>query len=354
MLELKAQPHRRFNALTGEWVLVSPQRSDRPWQGQVEESETSSQPVYDPDCYLCPGNERADGKRNPNYAGTFVFENDFAALKPELTSGSLDEDGLMVAETERGRCRVVCFSPRHDLAIARMSVPEIRQVVDTLVAQHEELGALSFINWVQIFENRGAMMGTSNPHPHCQIWANQSIPNEPNKESHSQSEYFAAHQSCLLCRYLELELKAKERMVCENDAFLAVVPFWALWPFEILVLSKRHLQGLDELSDSERTALADILKRVTNHYDNLFQVPFPYSMGFHGRPTDNAQHPEWHLHAHYYPPLLRSATIRKFMVGYELLGMPQRDITPEAAASRLREVNESDSSNRDLELSRIG
>jgi len=339
MFELKEHPHRRYNPLTREWVLVSPQRTDRPWQGQIEETTDSNQPAYDPTCYLCPGNTRADGKRNENYTGTFVFENDFAALRPDPNEARSDEGGLIVAEAERGSCRVVCFSPRHDLTIASMSVPEIRQVVDTWIAQHEELGALPFINWVQIFENRGALMGTSNSHPHCQIWANQSTPTESKKEALSQKEYYAEHQRCLLCDYLDLELKADERLVCENDGFFALVPFWAIWPFEIMLLSKRHLVGVDDLTDSERTSLADILKRITTRYDNLFQVSFPYSMGFHGRPTDGEPHPEWHLHAHYYPPLLRSATIRKFMVGYEMLGMPQRDITPEAAASRLREAN---------------
>lgn len=354
MFELKGNPHRRYNPLTLEWVLVSPQRTDRPWQGQLEESSTLKPPVYDPECYLCPGNTRADGKRNAKYTGTFVFDNDFAALQPDTVEARSDEGGLIVAETERGACRVVCFSPRHDLTVASMTVAEIRQVVDTWVAQHKQLGAISFINWVQIFENRGATMGASNPHPHCQIWANQSAPNESLKEACAQADYFLENQRCLLCNYLQLELNSRERLVCENDSFFALVPFWAVWPFEIMVISKRHLAGLDELSETERTALADILKRVSLSYDSLFQVAFPYSMGFHGRPTDGEPHPEWHLHAHYYPPLLRSATIRKFMVGYEMLGMPQRDITPEAAASRLRELAGRYSSDLNLELSGIG
>jgi UDPglucose--hexose-1-phosphate uridylyltransferase len=340
MFDLKTLPHRRHNSLTREWVLVSPHRTDRPWQGQVEAASEETQPTYDPDCYLCPGNTRAGGVRNPPYATTFVFENDFEALRPDTPSGRVDERGLIVAEGEPGTCRVVCFSPRHDLTIARMRTAEIRLVVDTWVAQYQELGALSFINWVQIFENRGALMGASNPHPHCQIWANQNAPNESGKEGLSQSDYYAAYQSCLLCNYLALEVKSGERLVCENDGFYALVPFWAVWPFEIMVVSRGHVTGMDDLSDAERSALADILKRVTSRYENLFRISFPYTMGFHQRPTDGQAHPEWHLHAHYYPPLLRSATIRKFMVGYEMLATPQRDITAESAAQRLRELDD--------------
>jgi UDPglucose--hexose-1-phosphate uridylyltransferase len=334
---LTKHPHRRLNRLTGEWVLVSPHRTQRPWQGQVEETHQDEQPTYDPSCYLCPGNERVGGVTNPEYTGTFVFENDFAALQPDTPAGKLQQNDLIVAESERGICRVVCFSPRHDLTLARMSVGEIRQVVDTWTDQYQELGALPFINWVQIFENRGAQMGASNPHPHCQLWAQEQTPNELVKETRAQGVYQAEHKSCLLCDYVKLELGAEERVVCENEGFVAVVPFWAVWPFEILITSKGHLTGLDDLNDAERTNLAAILNQVTARYDNLFQVSFPYSGGFHQRPTDGKPHPEWHFHAHFYPPLLRSASIRKFMVGYELLAMPQRDITPETAAQRLRE-----------------
>jgi UDPglucose--hexose-1-phosphate uridylyltransferase len=340
MFDLKEHPHRRYNPLTREWALVSPHRTQRPWQGQVEEVAPKRQPIYDPTCYLCPGNARAGGVHNPPYTSTFVFDNDFAALKPNTPEGQLDQRGLIVAQGESGICRVVCFSPRHDLTVARMSVTEIRQVVDTWTAQYAELGALPFINWVQIFENRGAMMGASNPHPHCQIWANSSAPNESNKESLAQGDYYAAHQSCLLCDYFALESKSGERLVCENESFYAVVPFWAVWPFETMLISKRHIAALDELKEEERDHLADILKRVTTRYDNLFQISFPYTMGFHQSPTDGRSHPEWHFHAHFYPPLLRSATVRKFMVGYEMLGSPQRDITAESAADRLREMSE--------------
>lgn len=333
---LPTMPHRRLNALTGEWVLVSPQRTARPWQGQLETPQPEQRPAYDPSCYLCPGNQRAGGARNPDYQTTFVFDNDFAALLPGAEPYTLEREGLLVAAAERGICRVICFSPRHDLTLAGMAREDVRRVVDVWAEQYEELGAIPWIRHVQIFENRGAMMGASNPHPHGQIWANESLPNEPAKELARQREHFRERGSCLLCDYLALELAEGTRIVCQNETFIALVPFWAIWPFETLVLPRTHRATISALSDAERDGLADILGQLTRRYDALFQTSFPYSMGFHQQPTDGADYVEWHLHAHFYPPLLRSATVRKFMVGYELLGQPQRDITPESAAARLR------------------
>jgi UDPglucose--hexose-1-phosphate uridylyltransferase len=335
-----SKPHRRYNPLTQEWVLVSPQRTARPWQGQHEEVKPDERPTYDPACYLCPGNERAGGARNPDYEGTFVFDNDFAALRPNTPSERFNDTDLILAQGEPGICRVICFSPRHDLTISRMSIAELRGVVDTWVEQYQELAARPLINWVQIFENQGAMMGASNPHPHCQVWANADAPNELRKENESQLDHHTTRGRCLLCSYLALELRLRERIVCANEQFIAVVPFWATWPFETMIIGKGHLSALDELSSEERDQLADILKQVTTRYDNLFQATFPYTMGFHQRPTDGSPHPEWHLHAHFYPPLLRSATVRKFMVGYELLASPQRDLTAEEAAQKLRNLPE--------------
>jgi UDPglucose--hexose-1-phosphate uridylyltransferase len=334
MFDWKQDPHRRFNPLTREWVLVSPHRTERPWQGQKEATAPPAQPEYDPGCYLCPGNARAGGVRNPKYESTFIFDNDFAALKPGTPLDRYEKDGLLVAESEPGICRVVCFSPKHNLTIANMETADLRKVVDTWVQQYGELGARAEINYVQIFENRGPMMGASNPHPHCQIWSSHAIPNEIAKEQAAQ----LAWDGCLLCDYARQECAAGERVIEENDAFVTVVPFWAVWPFETMVIAKLHVTAMDALDAAERDALADILKRTTARYDRLFDVSFPYSMGFHQRPTDGEAHAEWHFHAHFYPPLLRSATVRKFLVGFEMLAMPQRDITPESAAERLRGV----------------
>ena len=339
-MKFTEDPHRRLNALTNEWVLVSPHRAARPWQGEVERAQTPSALAYDPDCYLCPGNARAGGVRNPQYQTTFVFENDFPALKPQTPLDRLDLEGkgLLVAEGESGICRVICFSPRHDLALASISPEEIEIVVQTWMEQFRELGGIDAIDYVQILENRGAMMGASNPHPHCQIWATSSIPELPRKELSAQRDYFEAHGTCLLCDYVALEQRQKDRIVCENESFVAMVPFWAVWPFELLVCSRRHMASFNEYRRDDAQSLAEILHQVTRTYDKVFAVPFPYSMGFHPSPSDGEDHPEWHFHAHFYPPLLRSATIRKFMVGFEMLGTPQRDITPELAAARLREL----------------
>jgi UDPglucose--hexose-1-phosphate uridylyltransferase len=339
--ELNQIPHRRYNPLMQEWVLVSPHRTQRPWLGETAKSDTPPAVRYDPDCYLCPGNARAGTAHNPNYTSTFVFENDFAALNPEVSHGALGhKSGLLVAESEAGICRVVCYSPRHDLTLARMSNDEIGKVIDVWIEQCEDLGSRKEIQYVQIFENRGAMMGASNPHPHGQIWANHTVPNIPLRDQRSLEEFQQKHNRCLLCEYARLEDAEKERIVCQNDCFFAVVPFWAEWPFEIMLISKRHVADMTLLNVSERLALADILRRLTTRYDNLFQCSFPYSMGFHQRPTDGEEHPEWHLHAHFFPPLLRSATVRKFVVGYELLAAAQRDITAEEAAARLRALPE--------------
>lgn len=350
-LDLLRQPHRRFNALTNEWILVSPHRTERPWLGQTETSSSNTVPIYDPACYMCPGNNRAPGLRNPSYESTFVFDNDYPALLPTTPDATMDDRGLLVAGSETGTCRVLCFSPRHDLTIATMALPGVRAVVDQWAHQFEELGALPFVNYVQIFENRGAMMGASNPHPHGQIWASASIPNEPAKELRAQQQYHDKNGACLLCNYLALERERGDRMVFENESFTVVVPFWAIWPFETMLLPNHHATSLLELSDRQRDDLAAALGRITSIYDQLFDVPFPYSMGFHQAPTDGQPHPASHMHAHFYPPLLRSATIRKFMVGYEMLATPQRDLAAEASAARLRQLVETiERHDRDAEM----
>jgi UDPglucose--hexose-1-phosphate uridylyltransferase len=317
-------PHRRYNPLLDEWVLCSPHRLQRPWQGQVEDEPPETRPTYDPSCYLCPGNVRANGERNPAYTATFAFDNDFAALLPESPLAPVNDGGLLVAEPATGRCRVLCFSPRHDLTLAEMEAPAIRAVVDAWAAEVETIGGNPAIRYVQVFENKGAMMGCSNPHPHCQVWATGHVPVVRD----------------LLGDYLEKELFAEERLVCRNERWVALVPFWAVWPFELMLVPVRRVPDLPSLSGAERDALADILRRVGVRYDNLFRTSFPYSMGFHGRPTDGGEHPWWRLHAVYFPPLLRSATVRKFLVGYELTAEPQRDLTAEDAAARLRAQSE--------------
>jgi len=367
-------PHRRYNQLTGEWLLVSPHRTRRPWKGQVEKPPPKVRPRYDPTCYLCPGNERASGECNPKYESTYVFTNDFSALLPDTPEASIASHPLLRAESERGACRVICFSPRHDLTLPEMSVEEIRAVVDVWAAQTAELGQRC--HWVQIFENKGAVMGCSNPHPHGQIWGGDALPNEPAKEERQQRDYLGGHGLPLLVDYANLEAARQERVVVENEHWLVVVPYWAVWPFETLLLPRRHVLRLPDLSDPERDGLAQVLKRLLIKYDNLFEVSFPYSMGWHGAPTgpstsfprlrfpqlrsgqagqagqasspscstspgaagDDYSH--WQLHAHFYPPLLRSATVKKFIVGYEMLAEAQRDLTAEQAAERLRALPE--------------
>ena len=336
--DLAEHPHRRYNALTGDWVLVSPHRAKRPWQGQQEKQSPENRPAYDPTCYLCPGNIRAQGNHNPDYKGTFVFDNDFGALQADTPSGVMHKGNLLRAESERGIARVICFSPRHDLTLPEMEVPAIRQVVDLWETAYLTLGKLDYINYVQIFENRGEVMGSSNPHPHGQIWAQTTVPVEPAKEARQQREHYEAHGRSLLADYLELELEEKTRIVVENTHFVALVPFWAVWPYETILIPRRHFQHLGQMSEGEKNDFADMLKQLTTIYDNLFEISFPYSAGIHQSPTDGELHEEWHLHMHFYPPLLRSATIRKFMVGYEMLGNPQRDITPEFSAEKLRSL----------------
>jgi UDPglucose--hexose-1-phosphate uridylyltransferase len=338
---MRDRSHRRFNPLLREWVLVSPHRLSRPWQGRTEPADADERPRYDASCYLCPGNERANDVRNPMYEGTFVFDNDYPALTTD--SGPVDRTAhdpsdLLTAEPESGICRVVCFSPRHDLSVPQLSAEEMHRVVAVWTAQYMELGSDLRLNHVQIFENRGAAMGASNPHPHCQVWATEHVPDIPRREQVALFDFASTHRACLLCSYVATELNAQERFIASNDHFLAVVPFWAVWPFEVLVVARRHVTGLDLLSESEREGFAHSLQDVTRRLDRLFESACPYSMGIHQRPTDGEPHDEAHLHAHYYPPVLRSATIHKFMVGFELLGTPQRDLTPELAAERLREV----------------
>ncbi|MCG6921432.1 MAG: UDP-glucose--hexose-1-phosphate uridylyltransferase [Acidobacteria bacterium] len=340
MPESQRTPHRRYNPLLDEWVLCSPHRLQRPWQGKVEDEPEDTRPDYDPSCYLCPGNVRANGERNPAYTSTYAFDNDFPALLPESSAGATDGGGLLVSGPATGRCRVICFSPRHDLTLAEMSPEETRPVVDAWAHETEAIGSDPGIRYVQVFENKGAMMGCSDPHPHCQVWATGHVPLIPARKLATQRAWLRRHGRDLLGDYLERELEANERIVCRNRHWIALVPWWALWPFEVMVVPVRRVPDLPSLDGDERDALAEVLHRVSVRYDNLFRTSFPYSMGFHGRPTDGQEHPWWRLHAVYFPPLLRSATVRKFLVGFELTAEPQRDLTAEDAAARLRDQGE--------------
>jgi UDPglucose--hexose-1-phosphate uridylyltransferase len=330
-------PHRRLNALTGEWVLVSPHRMSRPWQGQTERLPADAREAYDPQCYLCPGNQRAAGHTNPEYDSTYAFTNDFPALLPAGEASATAAPGdLLRSEAVHGTSRVLCFSPRHDLTLAEMTPQEIVRVIELWAEETRTLG--EHYNWVQVFENKGEVMGCSNPHPHGQVWALDALPSEPAKEDRQQRAYFERHARSLLLDYAGQEEADGARVVESNEHWLAVVPFWATWPFELIVLPRAVVRRLPDLDEAQRAALAAILKAVLVRYDNLFETSFPYSMGWHGAPNGMGDTAHWQLHAHFYPPLLRSADVKKFMVGYEMLGEAQRDLTPEAAAQRLREL----------------
>ena len=337
-LNLSDHPHRRYNPLTGEWVQVSPHRMKRPWQGRRESAPPEELPTHDPQCYLCPGNTRAGGESNPPYESTYVFDNDFAALLPESPDTEISPHPLLRAVGVRGTCRVICFSPRHDLTLPEMEEAAIARVVDVWAEQVEELGRR--YAWVQVFENKGGIMGCSNPHPHGQVWAIDALPNEVAREDGRQREHTQVHGAPLLLQYVEAEQAAGERLVEEGQHWQAVVPFWAVWPFELLLMPRRHVLRLPDLRPEERVELAAVLRRILVRYDNLFETSFPYSMGWHGAPTQGEEGAHWQLHAHLYPPLLRSATVKKFMVGYEMLAEAQRDLTAEGAAARLRQVGD--------------
>ena len=333
-------PYRRYNPLIGEWVLVSPHRAKRPWQGQKENTAIENLPAYDPTCYLCANNERSNGTYNDNYKDVYVFDNDFPSLLEDEIETPQNTSPLFQLKPERGINRVICFSPRHDLTIPEMEMEGILKVIQAWKEQYADLGSKDFINHVQIFENKGAVMGCSNPHPHGQIWSQSSLPTQVEKTQFHLKEYFEKNGTSLLSDYFAEELQREERVVLENEHFAVVVPFWAIWPFETLIISKRHYGNLTQMTADETISFADALKRITVKYDNLFETSFPYSSGIHQTPTDGTEHPEWHLHMHFYPPLLRSATVKKFMVGYELMAEAQRDISPEKSAAMLRELSE--------------
>ncbi|HEY8399244.1 MAG TPA: UDP-glucose--hexose-1-phosphate uridylyltransferase [Flavihumibacter sp.] len=334
----KEHPHTRKNLLTGEWILVSPHRTKRPWQGKQEQVPPTTMPAYDPACYLCPGNTRADGSVNEQYEGPFAFTNDFAALLPDTPDGTTTIGGLLEARSERGICRVIGFSPRHDLTLPQLSIPEIEKVIALWCREFNELSSNKDIRYIQVFENKGSIMGCSNPHPHGQIWASTSIPVEIQKELKQQRAYFEEKGRTLLSDYLATELDQRERILEENEHFVVLVPFWATWPYETMIISRRPVYYTHEFTDAEKKALAAALKNLTTRYDNLFEISFPYSAGIHQAPVNTEDRLGWHWHMHFYPPLLRSATVKKFMVGYEMLANPQRDITPEWAAEKLRQL----------------
>jgi UDPglucose--hexose-1-phosphate uridylyltransferase len=340
MFDSKEHPHTRLNILTGEWVLVSPHRMKRPWQGKVEAVTGGNLPAYDASCYLCPGNQRSDGTVNPVYTDPYVFTNDFSALLPSTPEGAENVQDLLVSQSVTGICRVICFSPNHGVTLPLMRTEEIEKVIQLWKDEFVSLAANTSIRYIQIFENKGEIMGCSNPHPHGQIWASSSIPAELAKETLQQEKYYLQHGKSLLSAYLELELKKQERIVIENEFFVALVPYWAVWPYETMIISKRHIQQITQFTAEESRSFADILKRLTTRYDNLFTTSFPYSAGMHQMPVNDREHAGWHWHMHFYPPLLRSATVKKFMVGYEMLANPQRDITPELVAATLKNLTD--------------
>ena len=335
--DLQNYSHKRFNSLTGEWVLVSPHRAKRPWQGQQEESPIDNRPTYDPSCYLCAGNVRANGEINPNYEDVFVFINDFSALQNDFNDFKIN-DGLIKAESERGICKVICFSPDHSKSLAQMEVMDIKKVVQVWIKQYLELKSLEHINYVQIFENKGAIMGCSNPHPHGQIWSQTTLPNEVLKKDKQQLDYYQEHGKTLLTDYINQELKLQERIIYENEAFVVLVPFWAIWPYETMIIPKKAQKDISVMNDKEMELFAEAISILTSTYDKLFNCSFPYSSGIHQAPATNEKNEHWHWHMSFYPPLLRSATVKKFMVGYELFANPQRDITPESATITLKNL----------------
>lgn len=336
--DIKQHSHKRLNILTGEWILVSPHRTKRPWQGKMEAVNNLQRPHFDAACYLCPGNKRSEGTVNPLYEKPFAFTNDFASLLEETPDGNFNEQDLLRAESEKGICRVICFSPRHDLTLPQMEQEDIVKVIELWQEEFKMLSAHPWIKYIQIFENKGDIMGCSNPHPHGQIWSQNDVPQELHKETIQQKKYFDAHNESLLTAYLNIELEKSERIVFANKHFVVLVPFWAVWPYETMIVSKRHVQNILQFTAEENDALAEALQQLTIRYDNLFETSFPYSAGMHQTPVNDGEHPEWHWHLHFYPPLLRSASVKKFMVGYEMLASPQRDITAEWAAERLREM----------------
>jgi UDPglucose--hexose-1-phosphate uridylyltransferase len=335
--DLQDFSHKRFNILTGEWVLVSPHRAKRPWQGQNEVISNEQPPSHDPNCYLCAGNTRINGEENPKYKDVFVFTNDFSALHTTSPKFSLNE-GLFKAESEQGICKVVCFSPDHSKSLADMALEDINKIVNTWQKEYTKLGDNDMINYVQIFENKGAVMGCSNPHPHGQIWGESTLPNEADKKDQQQRAYFNKNKSSLLGDYIKQELETNERIIYQNDDFVVLTPFWAIWPFETMIIPKQQHADITTISEQESLGFADAISKMTEAYDKLFECSFPYSSGIHQSPTNGETNAHWHWHMSFYPPLLRSATVKKFMVGYEMFGSPQRDITAEQAANRLKSL----------------